>query len=301
MIRKNEKLGRSVVAASAILCMVLASAQAGAGTAVEERIIREPMPHTQLSGGASVKVHYSRLHFGAQGEANKKSSQALAKSIKSAVAMCVEARSRQGSPVNPPREFPTYTTGVHEDLYVAPNYHIVYRRQYAAHMRDDCSLKEGEVHTATLESHHGACEIDLKERTAQGECDLVLHAAALTPRHPPLNQGMQQQIAMLKANPRMAAAAAHLEKLTGAGGPTGVSKRVLGIECVETKGAKPGESSCIASEGSFRGFSDLYLERHSGGELVSSAVQAKLDTKVSTAVFAPHQAGGFRISARPAR
>ena len=260
------------------------------------------MPHTQLGqSGPSIKAHYVRLHTGAS-ESNIPS--AMADSFKQNVLVCVKAKQKIGVRATPPSAFPQFADGVHKDTYVAANRQITYLRQYMAVVSEaDCSMKEIESHTATLSSARGSCKIDLVARTAQGQCDTALHAGAPVQGAAQGNAAMQEQMARMAADPRTAAAAAQLQRMmAGAGpganasaGPSGVRRRVLGIECEVFNGAA-GSSACRARGGSFQYGAGLVLEDRIAGISVSTAVQAKLDAQVNAAVFAPHAGGGFRVN-----
>ena len=287
---------------AALLCLAVASSVACAGTALEEQILRTPMPHTQLAqGGPSVKVHYVRLHTDAN-ESNIP--RTMADSFKQNMMVCVKVKQKMGMRANPPAALPQFANGVHKDTYVSANRRITYLHQYVAVVNDtDCSLKEFESHTATLSSANGSCKIDLVARTAQGQCDGALHAGAPVPVGAPGNPAMQAQVARMAADPRTAAAAAQLQRMiSGAGpgadavaGPSGVRKRVLGIECEVFNGAA-GSSECRARGGSFQVPLGLVLEGRLAALSVSTAVQAKLDADVSASIFTPHSAGGFRVN-----
>lgn len=279
---------------AALLCLAVASSAAWAGTALEDQILRAPMPHTQLGqSGPSVKAHYVRLHTAAS-ESNIPST--MADSFKQNVLVCVKAKQKIGVRATPPAAFPQFANGVHKDTYVAANRQITYLRQYMAVVSEaDCSLKEIESHTATLSSARGSCKIDLVARTARGQCDAALHASAPVQGAAPGNAGMQEQMARMAADPRTAAAAAQLQRMMAGAGPSGVRRRVLGIECEVFNGAAGG-SACRARGGSFQYGAGLVLEDRIAGISVSTAVQAALDAQVSAATFTPHAGAGFRVS-----
>lgn len=289
-----------LVRSTAVACLFVVSTSAVAGTAMEEKVIRSPMPHTQLaSGGAIIPVHYVRLLGGPDSARLMGMLRPLVSTIKAAVDVCVKRNRSIGAPAKPPRVFPQLTSGTNTDMYFTANREIIYLRNYAFQVKEDCSLREEESYTATLTSLSGSCHIDLISRTAEGQCDPALHAAATVPQRPTGNVSLKQQIALLKSNPQMAAAAAQLEQAAASGHLNEVSntrqtRRVLGIEC-EVLNTPTGASVCAGRGGSFRSFGDFILEISGQGEVVGKAVQAQLDAKVNAAVFAPHRAGGFRI------
>ncbi len=273
--------------------MTLLSPLACAGTALEEQVIRAPMPHTLLAkGGPVVKAHYVRLHSGVK---ESKMDQATAAQLKSLVQACVQVKQKLGVRASLPREFPKLDLGFNKDSYAAHNRVITYMRQYTAQVNeDDCSLREVEGYTAELDSSAGSCTIDLVARTIEGQCDVKAHAAAAPMVRMASKSAQQKQFAEMAADPRTAAAAASLQKMMGAVPSARPTKRVLGIECEVVRGADD-NTICIAIGGSFQSALDLILESRQPGLGAGKAVQARLDAPISAAVFAPHAAGGFTV------
>ncbi len=276
-----------------LLCMTMLTPLTCAGTALEEKVIRAPMPHTQLANsGPTVTAHYVRVHSDVK-ESNM--DKQMAATLKTLTLGLCEAHRRIGKPAKPPREFPRLDLGVNEDTYVALNRVIKYKRQYSARVDEaDCSLIEEESFTAELESYAGSCTIDLIARTAEGQCDLAAHAAAAPMLRLPETSTAQEQYANMAADPRTAAAAASLKNMLGTIPGKRARKRVLGIECEVVTG--PGDlSGCMAIGGSFQSAERLILESRAPGTSASKAVEAALDAQISAAVFAPHAGKGFTL------
>ncbi|QNA88717.1 hypothetical protein G4G28_09830 [Massilia sp. Dwa41.01b] len=265
---------------------------------MEKQIIQAPMPHNEFGGGPKIKVHYMRLHMGEESDRMREQSRGMVKSLQNMVDMCVKMRRLQKASVNPPRQLPDYAEGYMQDTYTTANREITYTRIYRAELNDDCSLKERDDYTAVLSSQAGKCEIDLTERKAEGECDAAVHARSPVVPRAPGAVTIQQQIAALKANPRTAAVAAQVERMAGSSGPTGRTKVIAGVKCEEANGGKPGDLTCRALGGSFRPYTELFVETNEGGYPVAKAREARFDAMVGADVFAPHQRGGFRINPR---
>lgn len=289
---------------AAIAGMVMAASSAWGSTAMEEKVIRAPMPHTLLGGGANtIPVHYIRTLTGADSPKLLDNARKKAAHLKTIVTACVGMRRQMGLPANPPREFPQMTSGGHIDTYSTANREIVYFRNYVVQMMEDCSLRESEAVEAILTSYSGTCRIDVTLRAAEGLCDPAVHIAAPVPQRVVDNFSLKQQIALLKSKPHTAAAGAQLEQLVAgghAGAPTampstGATRQILGVKCEVINGAF-GTVSCMLRGGTFRSYVDMLLEGTANGELIHKAVQAQVDAKVSSAVFFPHVAGGFRIN-----
>jgi len=270
----------------ALAPLLLAGGLACAGTPMEDQVANAPMPHTQLGAGVALKVHYVRL-------AGKLDEQVqisqLVKGMKENLAYCVEGRRQLGLPARMPARLPQYSHPVHTDTYWAHNRMITYSRRYAMAVNEDCSITEGEILTAQLESSKGSCTINLTERTTEGECNPTVHAAAPPVKGPKSGVDLQSQMALLASDPRTAAAAAQLRQMAGHAARTGRKKSILGIECEVSSApaALPG-SSCRAIGGSFEPFHGVILESDAQGMINGTAVDAKLDAQVNATIFAPH-------------
>lgn len=287
------------LAAVLLLCPLQ---MASAATRAEDDMNKALMPHATLGGsGATVLVHHARLQGTPGANAQWK---AQAQALRGQVQQCVAALSKSGMPVHPPTVWPEYSVSVREDSYGANNRSITYTHAlgYKVDTRD-CSLLESKSSHALLVSDAGACNIDLIEKTASGQCDAKAHAnaAPLRAMKPTAAQKAQGDLAMSGGmGPEMAAM---LKQLQGTqGGSTGVRKSVAGLSCEVFSGL--GEATvCVATGGSFSLLPSTnmnalrYLALESTNQGFSlTAVDAHLDARVSAAVFLPHLAGGFAIN-----
>lgn len=250
------------------------SLSAAAATDAEERLHKAPMPHQLL--GTNGRAH--------------------------------------GMPVNPPSAWPHFVNGERIDTYSSINRTIQYISGLADGINQvDCSLLEIERRVASLISRKGVCDVDLIEKTAHGACDADGHASARAPAR--VSSPASETIALAErnaaGNPAAAALAAAMRRY-GAG----QRKVIAGLECdvwnnphVWNNPLDPSGALCISRGGSFVAAHAADGQTQSGLELeVSSlegvklhAVDAKLDTMVDAAIFAPYLAGGFRIGAKGAR
>ncbi|HEU4776684.1 MAG TPA: hypothetical protein VFS95_07635 [Telluria sp.] len=288
-----------------LACMLGPVPYAAAATPAEDAMNQAPMPHAKLGGnGPQVLVHWARLQGTPGANAPWK---AQAQALREDVQRCVAAQTRNGQPVHPPTAWPDYSVSVREDTYGAINRSITYTRGLAYLVNGaDCSLIESKTSRARLVSNAGACDINLIDKTASGECDVQAHAKAAPPRTMQPTEE-QKKFAEQARNggmgPEMAAMFKQMEGMTG--GATGVRKTIAGLACeVFSQGAQL--SACLATGGSFSLLpsSKVGVLRYLALETTSqgfglTAVEARLDQRVSAALFAPHLAGGFTITKEP--
>lgn len=277
------------------------NAAAHATTTQEQQLFQSQSPHQTLSGGPMVNVHRARL----EGYSDMGSSNAAAvASLKQEVQACVAAH--HGAQTKPPTAWPDYRSATRTDEYVAANRRIVYTSGVGYIVRpDDCSLISEVVSTAVLSSNKGSCQIDLNHKTASGVCDRGGHADAPLP--PPPGPGKDEMLRQMERNPAMAAMVKQLKQtrqyeLTR----SGEQRTIQGARCEVWRQPVPGSSNvgsfCYATGGAFVPFG--VREGHLGGLLIDSAttggqqlkaVDVKLDTQVSGAVFTPYLAAGYTI------
>lgn len=285
MIKETQMRVSGAAIAGIVLGLMVVSLNAGAATAMEEKIFKTPMPHTLLAEGAQVKADFVRLEndLTASRIAPK-----MAQNPQAILNACIADRKKRGLPVNPPRIYPSFDLPGHSDTYLTANRKITYIRAYTFRVNmDDCSLMEDEAAHATLSSSIGSCDMNLIARTAKGACDMEAHRKAPLWKRPTVDpDGMQAKMAEMSADPRRAAAMAQVRKLLGTvPAAAGQKKNVLGIEC-QVAGS-PAGSSCSSKSG-------LVLESGAVGVAESKAVQAQLDASVNEAVFAPLGAGPLK-------
>ena len=284
-----------------LLCTLL---PAVASTPGEDAVRQMPMAHEALAAhDASVKVHL----VSARGYLDGKPGDAagLAR-LHAQVQACVQRNSDQGIASKPPQAWPEHVISMRMDTYAAINRSIVYAAglSYAVDPRD-CSLMEARTGTASLSSSLGTCEVDLLAKTAHGHCDATGHARAAPPRHQqPMTAAQKADIVRLAAgSPAMAAFAAAMQAHPHEG--TGERKTIVGLECeIWPNPLDPDGRNCLSRGGSFAsldavgeaGMSGMTLEMRSPNGIQLRATQARLDTLVPNAVFAPYLGGSFRIT-----
>ena len=284
-------------------CLVLLSYPADATTEAENKRANAPMPHAKLgTGGTMVKVHFTRLDDYVEGRPDNA---ARLVEMRAQVQKCVRQNQETGRPTNPPRAWPDFTLSGRTDQYSSANRTIVYQQvlSYAV-KQDDCSLMESASASARLTSTMGSCEIDLLKKTAIGVCDAQAHANAPQRLRVPASSLADVEGALRKTpnNPGLAALAAVMRQHPPGG--TGERKTILGLECEVWKNPfDPDGTKCLSRSGSFTASdtngannqSTMTLETTSVAGIKAHAVEAKLDTMVNGAVFAPYLAGGFAI------
>ncbi|MFC5475469.1 hypothetical protein [Paraherbaspirillum soli] len=282
------------------LLACLLTAPALAETSLERDILNAPMPHETSKGGKEVLVHYGRLQGALQNDADNA---ARLEQLKRDVASCAATKRAAGTPANPPTEWPQHLNGFREDFYATKNVAITYGAAWAYVMNpEDCSVVDGPTlaaksasraraiwTTATLKSSAGLCQIDLVAKTARGQCGMEAHRNARASQA----QNPADVVAQMKRNPNIPASViAQMQTMMPAA--SGPAKTILGITCHPEQ--MLGDTLCVASGGSFAPAAKLVLERSSAKGISMSAKQAALDARVGENVFAPHLAGGFRIT-----
>lgn len=264
------------------LGLALPSGAASGATPTEQRIAGAPMPHKALAvSDVTAMVHFARLQGYLEGAPDNATRLAQMKTVAS---NCANTKRAAGQKANPPMVWPDHVTGMRTDTYAAANRAITYSRATSYAISPlDCSLMETETSQATLSSTRGVCRIDLFKKRAHGACSKTAHADAA---------------------PRV------LARSDVPGARTGVKKSVLGLDCEEWRAPAIGPGTvCLSLGGAFRGAPVAHWFAHSGMSLeVSSesgvklyALEAGLDTRVSSAVFAPYLQGGFTITNRGER
>lgn len=279
---------------------------AGAATTAEEDMNKALMPHAALgASGPAVLVHRVRL----QGTPGANATyQGMVENLRRDVQQCVAALKASGTPVHPPKQWPDYMISVREDIYASANRSITYTHNlgYVVNHKD-CSLTETMIHRARLESNAGACDIDLGEKTASGVCDAKAHANAPAFRADKATDAQEKALAAHARNGMSPEMAAMMKGITGPKiGGTGVKKTILGLSCEVYNGVND-DTTCLATGGSFvllptpgRGLArSLPLEITTRAGFSLKAVDARLDDKVSAAIFTPHLNGGFAINKEP--
>ena len=276
-----------------------------ATTGLEADWNKRPMPHSSLTtGGPQAQVHMVAMRE-VLGDTSVNTARLA--DLKARIQKCVEEKQRHAEPSRPPRIWPDHTISSRVDTYASANRAISY---YMTVLYDvdysDCSLTEEWGHRARLVSISGSCEIDLKKKTAQGVCGADGHAAAKRPFRRPRPDKAELAVAERDAahNPSAAAFLAARRNF-GAAGPIG-SKTILGVRCDVVK--TPYGTSCLSRGGAFPSYlataepveSSMVLETVSEIAITSYAVEARLDTQVSAAVFTPYLAAGFQIENRKA-
>ena len=287
-----------------LLCVCMHSQPAQATTDAENQINKAAMPHQMLGAyGGMVKVHLTSLRGYLEGQPDNATSLAR---MQAEVSDCVRDHQKGGPPPRPPRAWPEYVISGRTDTYSAVNRTISYSSGLAYAVNPaDCSLIEVRNNRANLSSAKGICQIDLIEKTAHGACDAAAQADARPPAR--TSVATEAQIAAAERNaashPAQAALAAAMRKHSPAG--TGRRKTILGLECeVWPSPLDPDGTVCLSRGGSFiashaasgQTQSSMELEMTSKVGIKMHATVATLDAMVDAAVFAPYQAGGFRIN-----
>jgi hypothetical protein len=269
-----------------LACAVAPLAQAS--TEAEEAMRKAPMPHQIYQrGGVPVAVHRARL----DGHQNSPGGEAAALvSLRQLVQQCVASHTGDGAGLHPPTQWPEHVLALREDRYMAANRSITYFSSVAHAVRpDDCGLLAQPVSRAVLVSSKGSCKIDLLRKTARGVCDAGGHADAAS-------------------EPRGTAAALSGPAAALGSVRTGQFKTVAGVRCEVWRHSAFEATQCFAGGGAFAparaagnaGWVGLLLETDSPLSGTMSAVEAKLDSEVNSAVFAPYNGDGFSISAKGA-
>lgn len=264
-------------------CLLLPAAAAHAETDLEHRIKTQPMTHTGISGDKPVKVHWVQLQ---DWELSDSDNRAELARYHSAVEQCLNSPRIPGFTPNPPRQWPDRLFGMREDHYATANYQITYFHSWryvfdAGH----CGLFENEGRTATLKSAAGQCRIDLRNKTAEGQCDIETHRKAPGSFRPP--------------PPSASAVIPQASLETMLPQALGITKTIAGLNCDVYSHVN--RKLCATALGSFQTFSlrpdrgySLLLEDIGPVGKLRRAEQAQLDTQVDEAVFEPHIHGGFK-------
>jgi hypothetical protein len=292
------------VASGMLLAMHGITAQAT--TQYETLVLKANPPHVVYGGGAAVKVHRARLEGYLEG---KDGNAAALAALKNDVQACMKSLADSGVKLNPPNAWPEHVTVVREEQYATATRRITYTSgaTHAVDMRD-CSLLSKPYAKAMLASGRGVCQIDLVAKKAHGDCGPGGHAdappVASAPAQPPA-----EMMKRLAANPAFAAAMAQMQKVAAMAPVRGAQRTVAGVRCnswtqpLDDKGTQ--STLCYAIGGSFLplrsvdkdGFGGLLLESTTPAGFQLKAVDARLDTEVGGAVFAPYLRGGFAINA----
>lgn len=287
------------------LALALACGHACATSPQEETILKAPMPHQAYSGGTAVMVHRARLEGYFEG---KQGNAAALAELKQLVQKCTRDLAASGRQLHPPTTWPDFMMLHREDTYSAANRTIRYTSDVSYGVNyGDCSLLAPIVSKAQLVSSKGVCKIDITSKTARGDCDLTGHADAAVAQRAPA-QPPAELLKRLAANPAMAAALPQINKARGYVGVRGGERTILGVRCnvwvqpVDEQGTKA--TLCYATGGKFTpqqamdqdGMGGLLLESLTPQGFQLKAVDARLDTEVGNAVFAPY-AHGFAINA----
>jgi hypothetical protein len=281
----------------------LSTAPARATSPQEQTMFGAPLPHQLYAGGAMVKVHRARLDGYIDGE---RGNAAAIAELKERVRQCTTDLASSGNALHPPTVWPDYMSAHREDQYTAPNRRIRYVSGVTYGVSGtDCSLVGEIASSAMLSSSKGVCKIDLVRKTARGQCDRAGHADARP--EPQTQQPMADVIRRMAANPATAAAAAQLTRTIGTGATRGAQRTVAGVRCIDWQQQLDERGTianlCYATGGSFLPFRAVNGEGLGGLLIASStprglqikAVDARLDTEVGNAVFAPYTAAGFII------
>lgn len=288
----------------------LATASAIATTDTEDKIRKAPMPHQTVgTAGTMVKVHLTRLEGYIEG---KPDNAARLVQLKAMVQECVQQGPLGGGQPRPPQAWPDFIASQRSDEYASANSSIIYTWTLGYGINPgDCSLLEVQSRRARLRSSLGSCDIDLVEKTARGVCDGKVHASAPPPERVAPSSMSDVQAAQQR-HPGNAAALAALAAAMRqhANSGTGVRKTILGLPCeVWQNPLDAGGTVCLSMGGSFvaqhatgeQRYSSMVLEMTSPEGINMRAIDARLDTMVNAAVFAPHQAEGFTMIATGAR
>lgn len=284
--------------------MVLQAGHAAASTEQERTVTNAPSPHQLYGhGGVMVKVHRARMD-GYSGSVEQNSE--LIADIKKQVADCVTGHGPNAA-LKPPTEWPTYFHGHRTDEYIAANRRIKYSMGvgYAVN-QNTCGLFSFITSTAMLSSTKGVCTIDLVSKVASGQCDANGYADAPIPPRRPLSAN--PLIERLAANPATAAAAAQMRVMAELEPKnTGEQRTVRGVRCNvwrhKVRDSNVDATDCYATGGSFvapNSPSDgapggLAIESDWPNSFHDKAIDAKMDTEVSSSVFTPYSGAGFTI------
>lgn len=283
--------------------MVLQTGHAAASTEQERAFTNAPPPHELYGrGGVMVKVHCARMD-GYSGTV--KSNSELAAGLKKQVSECV--KHGRNAALKPATEFPTYFHGDRTDEYVAANRRIKYFMAvgYGVNI-NTCGLLTVPIATAELISSKGTCTIDLVKKFAKGQCDANGFADAPIPPRP--NRSPDALIERLAANPATAATAAQMKAMAEfVEKNTGEQRIVVGVRCNvwrhKVRDSNAEASACYAIGGSFvaptsdpdGGPGGLVIESDWPNTSHHEAIDAKMDTEVSSSVFTPYTGAGFTI------
>lgn len=291
------------------LCAAIIAMPAKATTEAELVRAQKPMPHQAVGiEGGTVRVHFTRLDSYVDGRLGNASGLAQ---LKAQTQQCIREHHETGRPVNLPRAWPDYLLSLRTDLYTSANRTITYQSGLTYDLLEhDCSLRETAEETAELSSTMGTCIIDLRKKTATGVCDARAHATARARVRVPAASVAEIDEAIRKSpdNPGLVVLAAVMRQH-----PLSVKrerKMILGLECevwdnpLTTQG-----KDCLSLGGSFTAWhangehhqSNMTLETTSVGGIQAHAVEARLDTMVHSAVFAPYLNAGFTITSRMPR
>jgi hypothetical protein len=293
-----------------LVVLVFTAVQPGAAlasTQEEKTLASAPAPHQLYTGiGSRVKVHRARLdgYF-----VPKSGHDAALAQLKKDVEHCL-ATNRSPAGLKRITEWPTYMMSSRVDEYMAANRSIRYQSGVGYIMLPNtCGLMGEIVFTATLESANGICQIDLVKKIAEGDCDPAGHANA--PIAPRPTMSAEETMKRMAANPAMAPAVAQMKAMREFQPMrTGEHRIVLGARCDVWRQKLQGTSDiatiCYASGASFvaagapedGGPGGLALDIDNMLGLRQQAVDVKLDTEVSSAVFTPYNAAGFTIEMR---
>jgi hypothetical protein len=300
----HPRRATAVVASGMVLALLGTAAQAT--TQYETLVLKANSPHVVYGGGVAVKVHRTRLEGYFEG---KEGNAAALAALKNDVQACMKSLAGSGVKLNPPSVWPDHVTIVREEQYATATRRITYTSgaTHAVDMRD-CSLLSRPYAKALLASGKGVCQIDLVAKKANGECGPGGHAdarpVASAPARPPAD--MMKRLA---ANPAFAAAMPQMLKAAAMAPVRGAQHTVAGVHCrrwtqpIDDKGTE--STLCYAIGGSFLplhavdkdGFGGLLLESTTPEGVQLKAVDARLDTEVGGAVFAPYLHSGFAINA----
>jgi hypothetical protein len=281
--------------------LMLVACLASATTSQEEQLFKSQSPHQTAGSGAMVKVHRARLDgYSDLGGGNAAALAALKKEVQACVA------SHRPGQARPPTVWPDYRAATRHDEYVAANRRIIYTSGvgYVVHP-DDCSLISEVVSSAMLSSDQGSCQIDINHKTASGNCDRNGHANAPLP--PPVTSSKDEVLRQMERNPALAAMVAQMKQMRQYDMVrSGEQRTVQGARCDVWRQKLAGSNNtgtfCYATGGAFVPYGAR--EGSLGGLLIDSAttggwqlkaVDVKLDTQVSSAVFTPYLAAGYTI------
>lgn len=271
-----------------------------AETALEARVISQPMPHATAGGGKTVLAHWVKSAYSAYtAQHNAKVLADARRQVQECLSNPDRATMYPNIPANPPKEWPNQMAAQRVDHYVTRNYRIIYIHTwiYAVDHRTCGWLNEHADASASLESRAGSCAIDLDKRTAKGVCDFALHQKAA----PSLGPKMPANAPRLPLTPAQEQVA-RVGKATVTA--TRERKMIAGHDCTVFVDNFGGFRYCNAKAGSF------HVSRIAGEEVSlplevigpagdeKRALEAYFDVEVGEQVFAPHLRGGFKIELR---